>query len=368
MLASGQGRKAASLLAGILLAWPACHAVLFKSTDDPTYNTGAPTGALTNSGWDLQGWWGGSYLGTPIAPRYFVTAKHVGGSIGGYLGLGPIAYHTTAYYDDPNSDLRVWRVAETFPTYALLFTNTNEVGKHCVVFGRGTQRGAPIIVSGVTNGWAWGASDTWQRWGENDISSIYVGGAGTGDLLRATLDRSGGSNECQLSVGDSSGAVFVQDASNVWRLAGINHAVDDPFISTNGVGAGFNAAMLDYGGVYTNRGGFWQLCTNQSTDIPSAFYSTRISSHITWIKSVIDYLPGDDLRITAITATGTNVVISFNTILNQSKYVIDRRDSITGGSWTNLTNGIVGAGGVMTYTDVGAATLSNRFYRLGLVP
>lgn len=57
------------------------HAVLFYSTSDPIHNTTAPTGSLTNSGWQYEGEWNG-FLGTAIAPRYFITAKHVGGSIG----------------------------------------------------------------------------------------------------------------------------------------------------------------------------------------------------------------------------------------------------------------------------------------------
>src|SRR6266852_1865597 len=65
-----------------LLAWPRLAvAVLFYSTADPAHNTTAPTGVLTNSGWQYQGLWG-AYLGTPIAPKYFITAAHVGGSVG----------------------------------------------------------------------------------------------------------------------------------------------------------------------------------------------------------------------------------------------------------------------------------------------
>src|SRR6185436_10644721 len=52
-------------------------AVIFWSTSDPSYNTTAPTGALAGSGWQYEGKWG-SFLGTVIAPQYFVTAEHVG--------------------------------------------------------------------------------------------------------------------------------------------------------------------------------------------------------------------------------------------------------------------------------------------------
>src|SRR5438445_814414 len=50
-------------------------AVIFVSTGDPAFNTTAPTGEYAGSGWDLQGTWLTDFLGTPIAPQYFITAK-----------------------------------------------------------------------------------------------------------------------------------------------------------------------------------------------------------------------------------------------------------------------------------------------------
>jgi hypothetical protein len=345
---------------------PAGHAVLFKSTGDPTYNTTEPGGALTNSGWRWEGTWS-TFLGTPIAPTYFISAAHFGGSTNWTFSLNGFVYHPVASFDDPNSDLIIWKVAETFPSYALLYTNTDEVGKHCVVFGRGVQRGPPVIVSGVTNGWAWGAGDGLKRWGENNVTAIANLGGGVGDTLRQTFDRAGNSNECHLTVNDSGGALFIQDGS-VWKLAGIHYAVDNPFISTNGVnGSGFNAAMLDYGGVYIGGDGNWQLITNQVADIPASFYSTRISSRVAWINSVIDFLPGNDLQITAIQKAGNDVLVSFATGTNKT-YQLETRDSLTTGSWSVLASNIVGTGGVMIYTNAGAANATNRFYRLGLMP
>ncbi len=179
------------LVASVFLALPSSYAVLFKSTADPAYNTNAPSGALANSGWQYEGSWI-SFLGTPIAPTFFLAAQHIGGATGNIFVLNGFTYHTTAFFDDPDSDLRVWQVAETFPGYAPLYTNANEVGKHCIVFGRGTQRGAAVIVSGVTNGWEWGAGDGVERWGENDVATTVNGGATLGDFLDATFDRGAG--------------------------------------------------------------------------------------------------------------------------------------------------------------------------------
>jgi hypothetical protein len=355
----------AALIGGTLLVVGAAgvRAVIFKSTGDLTYNTNAPAGSLTNSGWQYEGSWG-SFLGTPIAPRYFIAAKHVGGTIGQAFTLNGFSYNTVANYPDPNSDLQIWQVAETFPIYAPLFTNSNEVGKHCVVFGRGTQRGDPVIVD-KTNGWGWGGSDGVKRWGENDIRTNVNGGGSLGQLLYATFDRSAGSNECHLSVGDSSGGMFITNGG-VWKLAGIHYAVDEPFISTNGVnGSGFNAAMLDYGGVYIGGDGNWQLITNQMTDIPSGFYSTRISANVAWINSVIDFLPGDDLRITAIEQVGNDVSVSFAT--TNRLYYVQRADDLPGGVWTTFTNNVPGTGGIVSVLDTNAVNLPQRFYRVGLV-
>jgi len=363
--ASGYGRVAVLLTAGILTESPTSHAVLFKDTGDPSYNTNAPTGSLTNSGWQYEGQWIG-FLGTPIAPTFFAAAQHIGGSTGSVFVLNGFSYHTIAYFDCPNSDLRVWQVAETFPLYAPLYMASNEVGQVCVVFGRGTQRGNSITVGGQSKGWAWGASDGVERWGENVVSSVYTD-ASVGQLLQARFDRNGITNECQLSTGDSSGAMFIQDGGT-WKLAGVHYAVSNPFVSTNGAnGSGFNAALLDYGGLYLGGDGNWALITNQVADIAAFFDSTRISSHVEWINNVINLQPGIDLRITAIQRVSNNIVINFATGSNKV-YRVDWRNDLKTGVWATLTNGIVGTGGTMTATDVGAASLPQRFYRLQLVP
>jgi hypothetical protein len=340
-------------------------AVLFKSTADPDYNTTAPTGGLTDSGWQYQGQWG-NFLGTPIAPTFFITAQHIGGTNGQEFVLNGFTYHAVTNYDDLYSDLRVWKVAETFPAYASLYTNQDEVGKHCIVFGRGTQRGAPIIIGGKTNGWMWGAADEIKRWGENDVAAIIEGTPSQGDLLRATFDRGAGSNECHLSVGDSGGAMIIQDDSNVWKLAGIHYAVDGPF--SNAVdGTTFQAALMDRGGLYEQSGTNWIFYLNTGQDKPSGFYSTRISSHIAWINSVINLEVGTDLRITALTVVENDAQISFDTTSNRL-YRVEYRDDLMTGTWLTLTNQVPGTGGVVSVIDPGAAGLPKRFYRLGLMP
>lgn len=266
----------------VTLALTPARAIIFDSTGDPTFNTTAPGGVLANSGWQYEGQWLG-FLGTPIAPQYFITAAHVGGSVGDVFTFGGIQYTTTAMFNSPNSDLRIWQVSGTFPTFAPLYTGSDEVGKSLVVFGRGTQRGADISPGGQLQGWSWGASDGVQRWGTNVVSSIFTGSPGQGDFLTAAFDHNFSVNEAQLSTGDSGGGVFIQDALGTWELAGINYAVDGPY-AVDATGSGqFNAALFNQNGFYVqNDNGDWVPANG-----PGNFYATRISSNSAWILSVI---------------------------------------------------------------------------------
>lgn len=310
-------------LAALLLALgiTSSQAVMLKGTGDPTANTTAPTGALQNSGWQYQGQWG-SFLGTPIAPQYFVAAKHVGGGVGGAFVFNGVTYVTTACWDAPDgSDLRIWKVDGVFPYWAPLYTANDELGKQFVVIGRGTQRGEEVIISvtetnystntyslkslglnpnsakklyptatikGQTmtlvtstmttnqalKGWKAGPGDRVMRWGENNVS-------GAGDFLVAFFDGDGNDNEAYLSSGDSSGAMFIQQNGG-WSLAAINYGIEGPF-STTSKGTTFYAALMDESGLYC--GG--SLIPNDGQLRPARFYATRISTRLAWINSIL---------------------------------------------------------------------------------
>lgn len=247
--------------------------VLLFRTGDPEANTTEPTGALAGSGWQYEGRFG-NFLGTAIAPHYFITAKH--------LGTGPphFVFHGVNYtildsFADPGSDLRIFRVAETLPLYAPLYTRSDELGRNFVVIGRGTQRGEDRVVDGQLRGWLYGPSDIVQRWGENQVSSVL------GGTIRALFDQAGLPHEAHISDGDSGGAVFLKDGS-VWKLAGINSDVDR-FASGPDGGGPYSAALFDMRGSYRSDG---TLVTGD-TAVPSAFYVARISSRISWITSII---------------------------------------------------------------------------------
>ena len=317
---------AAWQVASVFVWLPSCHAVLFEATGDPTYNTTAPGGTLTNSGWQYEGQWN-SFLGTPIAPMFFLAAKHVGGTTGDVFVLNGFTYHTVAYSDCPNCDLRVWQVAETFPLYAPLYTASNEVGRRCVVFGRGTQRGAAVTVGNRLKGWKWGPGDRVERWGENVVSSAYTDQS-IGELLQVHFDRHGVKNECQLSVGDSSGAMFIQDGST-WKLAGIHYATDGPFSLDGTTNTQFEAALVDMGGFYINSPTNSTYIPGEPFDIPSSFYSTRVSANVSWINSVIAAAP-------VAPVAGFEAMPTF-------------------GAWPLA----------VTFTDTSTGTLANRFWSFG---
>lgn len=273
--------------------------VIYYETADPAKNTTAPTGALTNSGWQLQGQWG-SFLGTPIGPNHFIAATHVGGDIGQVFTFNGVQHTTTARHADTASDFTIWQVTPPFGNWAQLYTTSDEIGKRFVVIGRGTQRGAAVQVGGpltpVTKGWRWGTYDAVQRWGENTVedvldadgnphSVVLSGVVATGPLLRATFDANGGPNEAALSLGDSSGAVFINDGT-AWKLAAINYAVDGPY-NTAPTGAGFLAAIFDEGGLYKGGENKWALTPDLPSNQAGAFYMTRISARVPWIRTII---------------------------------------------------------------------------------
>jgi len=263
---------------GILLWFmPPTEAVILFRTGDPGANTTEPGGDLAGSGWQYQGTFG-NFLGTPIAPNFFITAQHIGGAPKFFFRGAN--YTPIRSFDVPSSDLRIWEVAETFPIYAPIYSGSDEVGKRLMVMGRGTRRGSERVVNGQLRGWEWSTSDFVQRWGENQVASIKQSAAG-GALLYALFDQAGLPQEAHLSAGDSGGAVFLNDGG-VWKLAGINYDVDS-FASGPDGGGPYEAAMFDQRGSYSRNG---SLVTG-SVPVPSGFYASRISSSFSWISSII---------------------------------------------------------------------------------
>jgi hypothetical protein len=241
-------------------------AVIIAGDGGPDQNTTAPAGALANSGWQFEGQFGG-FLGTAIAPNYFITASHIGGSVGQAFTYNGRTYTTTASYDDPNSDLRIWQVDGDLGPYAPLDRAGADAGKQLLIVGRGTDRGDAIYAAdGRLAGWQWGADRAVQRWGLNTATGTTDGGPGLGTMLTATFQ---GADDATVSTGDSGGAFFVNDAPGSWKLAGITFGVD-------------NEGTLDGNPV-------------SGALVGQSLYASSIAADQSWIDSVIgptpDYTP-----------------------------------------------------------------------------
>ncbi len=248
------------------------RAIVFYSTADPAYNTTAPGGSYADSGWQYIGYWGG-VVGTPIGPNAFITATHVGGSIGDTFSYNGLSYTTTAVHN--NGDLAVWEVSQPFTSYAPLISIKPAYNAEVVIIGRGTQRGAEVTANGQVKGWEWGASDAALRWGVNRISS------NSGTFVRFNFDANGGANEGFLTAGDSGGPMFAME-DGIWKLAGVHYGVDGPYSYTSG-GPTFNAELFDRGGMYRNG----VLFADNLADNPGMAYSTSIAPNLSWINSVV---------------------------------------------------------------------------------
>lgn len=295
-------KRVMAAAAAALLCAPSAYAVLFYDTGSNLHNITAPTGTYQDSGWQYQGYYG-AYLGTMIAPQYFITAQHMGTqgssfvSAGIFNGSVDVTYtiDTSAnggagFWDIAGTDLRVLKINEYFPGYATLYTGSSEQGLEMVAMGRGGARGADVMVSGTLQGWRHTAGDGVARWGSNIVSDVTTI-PGLGGMLVASFDASGPEHsleEATLSVGDSGGAVFVNDGG-LWKLAGINYSVDGMFDTNNTTGDGseFNAALFDRGGLYQGSDGQgWTLIPNAGPDNPSSMYASRISTNAAAIQAI----------------------------------------------------------------------------------
>lgn len=280
-----------------LIAVTDASAVLLYDSNNPATNTTAPTGDYVGSGWAFQGLYG-SYLGTMIAPQYFITAAHfpIQGnsfvSTSAFNGVADVTYTIDSaanggqgYWDIAGTDLRILKINETFSSYASLYTGSDEVGKTMVLFGRGGVRGADVTLGAELRGWLHGAQDNVPRWGANVVSG--VAGSGVGPLLAARFDAISGQQEAGLSIGDSGGGVFINSGGQ-WFLAGINYGFQGLFDTNNTIDdSEFSASLFDAGGFYWGSdGGGWNQIPDGVENVPSEFYSSRISDNLAAIQAI----------------------------------------------------------------------------------
>ena len=92
--------------------------------------------------------------------------------------------------------------------------------------------------------------------------------------------------------------------------------------------------------------------------------SDRFLSNTTVIYRCVSSAPAASV-LTALDQTGSGARIRFTSLTNR-RYEVDWRNSLAGGTWTSLTNGVAGTGGVVTIMDPGALGLPMRFYRVSV--
>ena len=297
------------ILALFACATPVARGVVLYATDQRNTN---PPGTITNHGTGHtpggsddprrllnSGWqWVGNYsifTGTAISSRHFVIASHVGINPNNtffYQGQNYTIDTTfnggAGFAQSPNTDLTVFRVNGTFPNFAPMWNDAvdgTEVGRPLVAVGRGAKRGAEVRVNGVLKGWQFdfNGQDGARSWGENVVDRLVNGGPTLGQLIAMNFDADGGPNEASLSVGDSSGGVFIK-SGNQWKLAGVIFGNDGPWRVNSG-DPSFFANIFDAGGLWIGNNP--QFIADSDVDIPSSSYATRISSNLAWINSVI---------------------------------------------------------------------------------
>ena len=274
--------------------------ILLDTTDD----TSTPG---DNSGWQYEGQFNG-FLGTPIAPYFFLTANHIGGTVGDSLILHGESFTTIATYQDLDdqgngrTDLRIWEVSHDHPfvCYAPLYFEdqaNDETGQELRVFGRGTERGDPVYLNGTLRGWNWGDWDGVQRWGRNLVTDIVQDDDSHPYwfFLQAAFDSPGLVHEAHLSTGDSGGGVFILE-DGLWRLAGINYGVDDVYILSSD--SNNDPVYTDYVAALFDERGYYTLNTDKSyteitgdQNVPTSFYSTQVSTRLDWIEGITGIVP-----------------------------------------------------------------------------
>ncbi len=297
------------LLCLVLLAFPfAEHNALAVIVFGPGtgQNTTAPTGAFQNSGWQYEGAWGAG-AGTEIATNWFLTAKHLAGNIGDTFVANGLSYTTTGYVDDPSgTDLRLWRIAQNFTNFAPIYSKGDEVSGNQIVsvFGRGTARGGEIDGPNGAQGYAWGASNGQLSWGANRVAFITTDRTGpAGDFLALNFSATaplGVPASATVTAGDSGGGLFIKDTDGVWKLAGVNYAVDGPYSLSQGSGY-FNAALYDQRGFYIGApGANTFVLNNPGGAVPQNTYASRVSTEFGFINAVTGVPEPSSLALVAL--------------------------------------------------------------------
>jgi hypothetical protein len=251
-------------------------------------NTVPPPNTLIDVGWRTQGDWSGG-SGTAIATEWFLTAQHLGGSVGDPFVFQGSTYNVVEIRDDDHSDLRLARVDRPLPEFAHVHTEGLEVGATAYLYGRGRDRGPEFVFNGTPRGWEFGVADGQRSWGLNIVEAIDFDPDGGPQLVTA-FTFNAGPDESHLAPGDSGGGLFIFDPTDQrLELAGVHWAITGPYRESLDPDAlPFSAAIYDATGLYVlNELGEYSLVLGEGQPVPGESFSTRVAARLDFVGQVV---------------------------------------------------------------------------------
>lgn len=243
-------RMPVSLLLAAALGSGAAHAVVLHP-DAPSQ------GSITNPGAAVMAQWGGGSA-VAIAPNWFISTLHQGGSVASNVTFNGITYDVVeqvqvydparpgdGYASPDQTDLVLWRVdsfgggpstlASYTPIASTITDNTAvTIGGFGATRSGAAQTFAGAPEDGVGQGYAVAGGGS-LLWGtntieESELAELFLNNDNTPDarglVYRADFDGPNGTAEASVGNGDSGGGWFVFDGG--WKLAGLSHGVDHP--------------------------------------------------------------------------------------------------------------------------------------------
>lgn len=214
-----------AVVAGFFVSAAPSEALILYGHDN-SGNTTAPGNAAP---WeyvarlDANGVFGAS--GVYLGNGYILTANHVIELETAFLNGTFYTVDTTfAPLQLDDVDLKLIRILgdPMLDPLPLVGDLSEDRAHSATVIGWGVGKGAEV----PDQGWYWGGNSTRaERWGTNTTLNNYAQDAKGHLYLMTTFDRSAGSNESSLTLGDSGGGLF-EYIDNEWQLAGLSASVD----------------------------------------------------------------------------------------------------------------------------------------------
>lgn len=170
--------------------------------------------------------WGGASA-VAVGERWLLSARHVGGGVGGGATLAGESFVADRIVDNRTEDLQLIHVDRALPGWHELATADHAVvpGQPVLLGGFGYRAGSGLA-DGTGYDWSGGPGEAWGR-----NRADQVGGR---VLIRFDSPGSAAAEprEALFALSDSGGGLFTQGVDGVLRLAGIAVSTSSGFGST----------------------------------------------------------------------------------------------------------------------------------------